>query len=196
LNESFVENVSCNDGENSPEKPCEKIKVNSAQQQEVMGRLPIFRSGVPCIVVGEAWPAWLPVVSALGARVTAVVCGESAGWAVEGSEVPQLDVEAEGSAKFVRESSTEVLVFVSGSARFMSKWKANLSDKKQLVLALDGGWRVSAGLQKDFPDIVWQRICHDEVGGVTACRNWIGASTGIELKRFKRASINVRLAKY
>jgi hypothetical protein len=142
--------MSCNDGENSPEKPCEKIKVNSAQQQEVMGRLPIFRSGVPCIVVGEAWPAWLPVVSALGARVTAVVCGESAGWAVEGSEVPQLDVEAEGSAKFVRESSTEVLVFVSGSARFMSKWKSNLSDKKQLVLALDGGWRVSAGLQKDF----------------------------------------------
>ena len=78
LNESFVENVSCNDGENSPEKPCEKIKVNSAQQQEVVGRLPILRSGVPCIVVGEVWPAWLPVVPALGARVTAVVCGESA----------------------------------------------------------------------------------------------------------------------
>ena len=98
------------------------------------------------------------------------------------SEVPRLDVDSEGAAKFVREAPSDVLIFVSGSSRFMSTWQANLSNKKQLVLALDCGFWP----QKDFPDITWQRVCHDEVvGGVTACRNWIGSSTGISLRELQ-----------
>jgi hypothetical protein len=66
-----------------------------------VGRLPIYRSGVPYLVIGEAWPAWLPVVFALGAKVSVVICKANSYWETElSSEAPRMGVWMKEAVRF------------------------------------------------------------------------------------------------
>jgi hypothetical protein len=145
-----------NDGEISPERLGLEKMFKTIRKLEAVGRLPIYRSGVPCVVIGEAWPAWLPVVPALGAKVSAVICKENSHWESELSgEAPRLGVGTKEAVRFMEESPKDTLMFVSGSAKFVLSLEPSLKNKSHIVVALDLGNRVSAGLQRAFPSLVW-----------------------------------------
>jgi hypothetical protein len=56
-------------------------------------------------MIGEAWPAWLPVVPALGVKVSALICKENAQWESELSgEAPRLGVRTKEAVRFMEES--------------------------------------------------------------------------------------------
>jgi hypothetical protein len=172
-----------NDGSLLPERPDVTMRHKTEKRKEVMvGSIPIYRCGVPCVIVGESWPAWLPVVPALGGRVSVIVCGATAAWDEEIiQDAARLEVNSKTAEVFVRESAEDTLMFVSGSAKFLLKWKSVLEGKKSLVLALDNGSRVSGALSNAYPDVCWRRVRHADVGGVTTCNNWMGSSTAIKL---------------
>ena len=69
-----------NDGSLFPERTGVTMKQETEKRKEVMGRIPVYRCGVPCVILGEGWPAWLPVVPALGGRVSVIVCDVTASW--------------------------------------------------------------------------------------------------------------------
>ena len=96
------------------------------------------------MIVGETWPAWLPVVPALGAKVSVIMCDAIADL---GEMVIQdaawLEVNSRAAETFVRESSGDTLMFVSGSAKFFMKWRSVFEGKGCLVLA-----RVSGALSR------------------------------------------------
>jgi hypothetical protein len=145
-----------NDGEISPERLGLEKMFKTIRKLEAVGRLPIYRSGVPCVVIGEAWPAWLPVVPALGAKVSAVICKENSHWESELSgEAPRLGVGTKEAVRFMEESPKDTLMFVSGSAKFVLSLEPSLKNKSDIVVALDLGNRVSAGLQRAFLSLVW-----------------------------------------
>jgi hypothetical protein len=174
-----------NDGVNSPEHQGVTIKLEVEKLREVRGRLPVYRSGIPCVIVGEMWPAWLPVVPALGAKVSVILCdGEAADWDVEqlSLDAARLGVHSmEGGALFVRESLRDTPFFVSGSARFLLKWADVFKDKCCVVVAFDSGSRVSTGMARALPDLCWKNVRQADFGGVTACWNWMGSSTALKL---------------
>ena len=134
------------------------------------------------MIVGETWPAWLPVVPALGAKVSVIVCDAIADLGeMVNQDAARLEVNSRAAETFVRELPEDTLMFVSGSAKFLMKWRSVFEGKKCLVVALDGGSRVSGALASAFPDVCWRRVRHAEVGGVTDCNNWMGSSTAIKL---------------
>jgi hypothetical protein len=55
-----------NDGEEFP-------VVSLSRLMEAFGSLPVFWASIPCVVIGEDWPAWLPILPSLGARVAAAI---------------------------------------------------------------------------------------------------------------------------
>jgi hypothetical protein len=75
----------------------------------------------------------------------------------------------------------DTLVFVSGSSVFMHGLAGKLVGRTRVVLALDSGNRVTAKIRALFPDMLWTRVNHAEVGGVTAAKNWIGSTKAIGL---------------
>jgi hypothetical protein len=171
-----------NDGEISSERLGLEKMFKTIRKTEAVGRLPICRSGIPCVVIGEAWPAWLPVVPALGAKVSAVICKENLHWESELSgEAPRVGVRTKEVVRFMEESPKDTLTFVSGLAKFVLSLEPSLKNMSHIVVALDLGNRVSAGLQRAFPSLVWTRVAHEEVGGVTASRNWIRTTPAISL---------------
>jgi hypothetical protein len=88
----------------------------------------------------------------------------------------------EGSgALFMEESPKDTLIFVSGLAKFVLSLEPSLRNKSRIVVALDLGNQVSAGLQRSFPSLSWVRVAHEEVGGVTVTWNWIGSTPEIAL---------------
>jgi hypothetical protein len=148
---------------------------------ETWGRLPIYRASLPCVVIGENWPAWLPILPSLGAKAVAVVCAsgrlEVQGWADEG--VPRLVVGSSAAGKFLGELERDTLVFVTGSTMFVKSLAEVLRNMTRLVFALDVGNRVTPVITTLYPEVNWTRIAHSEVGGVTSAKNWFGASAGL-----------------
>jgi hypothetical protein len=150
-----------NDREISPERPGLEKMFKTIRKMEAVGRLPIYQSGVPCVVIGEAWPAWLPVVPALGAKVLAVICKENSHWESELSgEAPRVGVGTKEAVRFMEESPKDTLIFVLGSAKFVLSLEPSLKNKSHNVVTLDLGNQVSAGLQRAFPRLVWTRVAH------------------------------------
>ena len=171
-----------NDGDESPERPDVTTKHKTEKRKEVVGRLPVLRCGVPCVIVGETWPAWLPVAPALGAKVSVIACDVIADLGeMVNQDAARLEVNSRAAEAFVRDCPEDTLMFVSGSAKFLMKWKSVFEGKKCLVVALDVGNRVSGALASAFPDVCWKRVRHADVGGVTDCSNWMGSSNAISL---------------
>jgi hypothetical protein len=85
------------------------------------------------------------------------------------------------AVRFMEESPKDMLIFVLGSAKFVLSLELSLRNKSSIVVALDLGNQVSAGLQRSFPSLNWVRVAHEEVGGLTATRNWIGSTPEIAL---------------
>jgi hypothetical protein len=157
----------------------------------MVGRLPAFRASIPCVVIGEGWPAWLPVMSALGAKAAAVVCPTGVLWGEGNSWNPMhLEIGSLAATKFLSSLTAEVLVFVSGSATFMMTLAGVLPTQTKLVLALDMGNRVSSRLRGLYPGVGWRNVVHADFGGVTTAGNWIGSGQGIELGPMQPAGYN------
>jgi hypothetical protein len=117
-----------NDELKGSENLSEEIPVKLPHPLEVIGSLPGFWASLPCVVIGEGWPAWLPILSSLGARVVALT-----GWpgfeeeSVE--EVPRLEVGSKGADRLLKQLPKDVLIFVSGSSMFMHGLGVVLAEK-------------------------------------------------------------------
>lgn len=77
----------------------------------------------PAAVFAEAWPAWLPVLPALGYQCTSVYCGSEAGshrrWFDEGVTGPWLAEQRASKCRF-RLAGIRT-AFISGSLDFVEK---------------------------------------------------------------------------
>jgi hypothetical protein len=93
----------------------------------------------------------------------------------------RLEVKSEGANRFLKQVPNDVLIFVSGSFVFMHDLGGVLAEKTRVVLALDSGNQITARMRSLFPELLWTRVNHAEVGGITSAKNWIGALKGIEL---------------
>ena len=62
-----------NDKLKGSEHDGEEFPVRLPHPMEAFGSLPVFWASIPCVVIGEDWPAWLPILPSLGARVAAVI---------------------------------------------------------------------------------------------------------------------------
>jgi hypothetical protein len=136
------------------------------------------------VVIGEGWPAWLPILPSLGARVVALI--DRPGFEDENLEgVARLEVGSEGAIRFLEKVPHDMLIFVSGSSVFIHNLAGELAEKTRVVIALDSGNRITSKLRETFPGMNWTRVNHAEVGGVTSARNWIGSSGDIEMGRLE-----------
>jgi hypothetical protein len=114
-----------------------------SKKMEAVGRLPIYQSELPFLVIGGVWPAWLPVVPALGAKVSLVICKANSHWESEEStsEAPRMGVWTKEAVLFMEESPKDMLIFVSGSAKFVLSLEPTLRNKSHIVVAFDLGNR-------------------------------------------------------
>ena len=121
-----------NDGSNGPENYSE-IPIKLSHPLEAVGSLPIFWASLPCVVIGEGWPAWLPILPSLGARVVALI-GRS-GFEEEILEgVARLEVGSEGAIRFLEQVPHDMLIFVSGSSVFIHNLAGELAEKTRWLL--------------------------------------------------------------
>jgi hypothetical protein len=51
-----------NDGSQGPKNLSEEIPGKLPCRLEGTGSLPMYMASLPCVVIGEGWPTWLPIL--------------------------------------------------------------------------------------------------------------------------------------
>jgi hypothetical protein len=106
-----------NDGsQEGPDNLSEEIPVKLSGPLEAIGSLPVFWVSLPCMVIVEGWPAWLPILPSLGAKVVALI-GQPRFEEENMEGVAKLEVGSEGANRF--QVLNDMLIFVLGSSVFM-----------------------------------------------------------------------------
>jgi hypothetical protein len=174
--------VEANDGSTIPESSGEGLPGTFCRPAVATGWIPIMRASIPCMVIGEGWMAWAPILPSLGAKVSVVIGpAKKAFHDLENGNLTWLDVASEAANCFLSSMPRDMLVFVSGSTMFVKGLATVLAGASRIVVALNTGNRVPPSLQQAFPGVHWSRLVHAEVGGVTSARNWFGSGVGVQL---------------
>jgi hypothetical protein len=174
--------VEANDGSFNPDCSSEELPISFIQPRMAFGQIPLMRVSIPCVVIGKNWAAWVPILPALGAKVSVVV-GSSRQEFLDSDqgELVFLENGSEATKCFLMSVPKDMLIFISGCTMFVKGLAPILGSHIRLVIALDSGNRASGPLPHVFPLLRWSRLVHAEFGGVTSSQNWFGAGVGITL---------------